>query len=260
MKILTLAGTAVPFGPRLERRLAALRHIKALAEITESESQFLLRSASDATSAPAGMELLHVGAELNQPRIILSGWAGLSVFLPDGRRQLLDFALPGDLIGTSPRAGARAKASIICLTQLETIKLPALANGLDATGHSAGLLHVLQVAQDRFEDRLLNQIVRNGCLTALEKLCSLLLELYLRLHRAGLAEQETFELPISQVIIADALGLSTVHINRTFQQLKRDRIVQSEGHRLAITNFPALCRLAGRIAGDGGLDKDTDRI
>jgi len=80
------------------------------------------------------------------------------------------------------------------------------------------------------------------------------------LHRAGLAEQETFELPISQVIIADALGLSTVHINRTFQQLKRDRIVQSEGHRLAITNFPALCRLAGRIAGDGGLDKDTDRI
>jgi CRP-like cAMP-binding protein len=258
------AGSIAPYGSasaaKSERRVAAIRHLMALAEIAENESQSLLQSAGDVMLAPAGTELLRAGAELNQPRVILSGWAGLSVFLPDGRRQFLDFALPGDLLGFSLRPAARAKAGIVCLTQVETVKVPALVNCIEAPERLPGLLHVLQIAQDQFEDRLLNQIVRNGCQTALEKLCSLLLELYLRLNKTGLAEHGSFELPISQVVIADALGLSTVHVNRTFQQLKRDGIVQSEGHLLSIVNFPVLRRLAGRISGANGSLKHLDQI
>src|SRR5579871_1051225 len=232
---------------RSERRLTALRYIRAMAEIADSEADFIMQDAGDAAIASAGSELLRAGAELSQPRVILSGWAGLSVFLPDGRRQFLDFALPGDLVGFCPRRNARAKASIVCLTQVETVKVPALASCLEAPEQFPGLMQVLHRAQDQFEDRLLNQIVRNGCQSAREKVCSLLLEAYARLVQAGLADNGSFDLPVSQVVIADALGLSTVHINRTFQQLKREHIIQAEGHRLSLLNLPALRKSAGQL-------------
>ena len=94
---------------------------------------------------------------------------------------------------------------------------------------------------------MLNQIVRNGCQTAQEKMCSLLLELYTRLALAGLAQQHSFELPISQIAIADAVGLSTVHVNRTLQHLKHERIIQVENHHVTILNFPVLRRTAGQV-------------
>ena len=226
-----------------------------MAEISEREADFVLQDAGDAAIAATGTELLRAGAELNQPRVILSGWAGLSVFLPDGRRQFLDFSLPGDLVGFSPHRNARAKASVVCLTQVESVKVPLLASCLEVPQDFPGLVLLLQKAQDHFEDRLLNQIVRNGCQSAREKVCSLLLEAYARLVQAGLADNGSFELPISQVVIADALGLSTVHVNRTFQQLKREHIIQAEGHRLSIVNFPTLRKFAGQLRlpkqGDG---------
>jgi CRP-like cAMP-binding protein len=250
MKAFDVAGNGAQqsrASARSERRLAVLRFIRTVAAISDSEADLILQGAGEVTIAATGTELLRLGAPLNQPRVILSGWAGLSVVLADGRRQLLDFALPGDLIGFSVHGNTHAKAAAVCLTPVETVKIPALANCLERPERFPGLLSVLHTAQDHFEDRLLNQIVRNGCQSAHEKLCSLLLELYARLARAGLAEQLSFELPISQIVIADALGLSTVHVNRTFQHLKREGIIRSQGHRVAIQNLPALRRFAGQL-------------
>jgi CRP-like cAMP-binding protein len=250
MKAFDVAGNSANHGralARSERRLAALRYIRNVAAISDSEADLILQGASDVSFTTAGTELLRSGAQLGQPRVILSGWAALSIVLADGRRQLLDFVLPGDLVGFSLHADAHAKAAVVCLTPVETVKLPALASCFDAPERFSGLLTVLHTAQDNFENRLLNQIVRNGCQSAHEKLCSLLLELYARLARVGLAEQLSFELPISQIVIADALGLSTVHVNRTFQHLKREGIIQSEGHRLTILNLQALRKFAGQL-------------
>jgi CRP-like cAMP-binding protein len=232
---------------RSQRRPIALKHIKALAEISGTESELLLKEIDQPTVTAAGSNLLRLGDQLNAPRVVLSGWACLAVTLPDGRRQLLDFALPGDLIGFSVHTNAHAKADVVCLTQVETVTIPVLASCLKTPGRFPGLLQVLHRAQDQFESRLLNQIVRNGCQTAHEKLCLLLFELYARFANAGLADRLSIELPISQVVIANALGLSTVHINRTFQHLKRERIILSDGHRLTILNLPMLQELAGHL-------------
>lgn len=230
-----------------DRRLTAIKHMKAIAEISDGEAELVLQGVGEVATAAAGTELLRPGALLSQPRVLLSGWAGLSVVLPDGRRQFLDFALPGDLVGCSMHVNGRAKAAVICLTPVEAMKIPALARCLATPDLFPGLIQVLSTAQDRFEDRLLNQIVRNGCQTAQEKMCSLLLELYTRLALAGLAQQHSFELPISQIAIADAVGLSTVHVNRTLQHLKHERIIQVENHHVTILNFPVLRRTAGQV-------------
>jgi CRP-like cAMP-binding protein len=250
MKAFDVAGNGANHGratARSERRLTALRYIRAVGPINDSEADLVLQCAGEATVAAAGTELLRSGVQLNQPRVMLSGWAGLSVVLADGRRQLLDFVLPGDLIGFSLHANSQAKAAVVCLTPVESMKISVLAGCLETPERCSGLLTILHTAQDHFESRLLNQIVRNGCQSAHEKLCSLLLELYTRLARAGLAENLSFELPISQIVIADAVGLSTVHVNRTFQLLKREGIIQTEAHRLTILNLPVLRRFAGQL-------------
>jgi CRP-like cAMP-binding protein len=250
MKAFDVAGNGINHGRasvRSERRLAALRYIRAVGAISDSEADLVLQCTSEATVAAAGTELLRSGAQLNQPRVMLSGWAGLSVVLADGRRQLLDFVLPGDLVGFSLHPNAHAKTAVVCLTPVESMKISVLEGCLETPERCSGLLAVLHTAQDHFENRLLNQIVRNGCQSAHEKLCSLLFELYTRLARAGLVENLSFELPISQIVIADAVGLSTVHVNRTFQLLKREGIIQTEAHRLTILNLPALRRFAGQL-------------
>ena len=72
------------------------------------------------------------------------------------------------------------------------------------------------------EERLFDQIVRIGRLTAKERVLNLLLELYDRLDAIGLVKENTFRIPLTQEVFADALGLSVVHINRTLQQLRRE--------------------------------------
>jgi len=94
-------------------RIAALKKLRPLAEIGDDESALILESMSEPRLAATGTELLRVGAQLNQPRMILSGWAGLAVVLSDGRRQFLDIAVPGDLIGCSLFPDARAKTSLL---------------------------------------------------------------------------------------------------------------------------------------------------
>jgi len=238
----SVAGTARPTA-----RPLVLRYVRTLTEISADEAEFLLQSTMDAASAPAGTELVCAGAVLNQPRMILSGWIGLAVFLPDGRRQLLDFALPGDIIGLNSRPDARAKASHVCLTAVETARTTAFLTALEQPLRYPGLARACRSADDQFEGRLFNQIVRIGCQNALEKLSSLLAEFFARLARVGLVERDSFMLPISQVVIGDALGLSTVHVNRTFQQLRRERIVQWEGHRVTVLDIAALRKLAGQL-------------
>ena len=75
------------------------------------------------------------------------------------------------------------------------------------------------------EERLFDQIVRIGRLTAKERVLNLLLELYDRLDAIGLVKENTFRIPLTQEVFADALGLSVVHINRTMQQLRREGMV-----------------------------------
>jgi DNA-binding transcriptional regulator LsrR (DeoR family) len=60
----------------------------------------------------------------------------------------------------------------------------------------------------------------------MERMAHLLLELYSRLSRVGLTTGRRFSVPITQEVFADALGLSVVHINRTLQQLRRERLIE----------------------------------
>src|SRR5438477_13007642 len=106
-----------------------------------------------------------------------------------------------------------------------------MASGLGHGGPSerGGLDRALWASEEEMEQRLINQIIRNGRQSAMESVASLIVELYARLHRANETYDNVLTLPITQEMMADALGLSVVHVNRTLQLLKRRKIIASKG-------------------------------
>jgi CRP-like cAMP-binding protein len=162
------------------------------------------------------------GARSNKQLIIISGWACDLRILPDGRRQIFSFLLPGDAI-EARGAGNVGSRGLVALTRLEVVD-SGRQLAADAEGREA-LIRALDDAALRREQRLYDHVVRMGRLSAKERVIHLLLELRDRLDRVGLVKGDTFKIPLTQEIFADALGLSVVHINRTLKELRKEGLV-----------------------------------
>ncbi len=91
---------------------------------------------------------------------------------------------------------------------------------------------------------LCNQVVRLGRQAAGERFAHLMLELHERLERVGLAENGRFTMPLTQEALADVLGFSVVHVNRTIQQLRRDRLLDIRNGTAMLTQRECLQDLA----------------
>ena len=165
---------------------------------------------------PAGANIAEHDGRKRQV-VVVSGWVSETRILPDGRRQIFAFLLPGDVatVNASSHVGSRG---LVALTNVEIADAAALTAGEQGERVSASLVDAVR----QREERLFDQIVRIGRLTAKERVLNLLLELYDRLDAIGLVKENTFRVPLTQEVFADALGLSVVHINRTLQQLRRE--------------------------------------
>jgi CRP-like cAMP-binding protein len=172
-------------------------------------------------------------------QVIASGWACDLRILHDGRRQIFSFLLPGDAIDLrrAQNVGSRA---VVALTQLVVVGHP-------ERGASEGrsFLGGFEDGPTSAEQRLYDHLVRLGRLTTRERVVHLLLEFRDRLARVGLVKDETFKVPITQEVLADALGLSVVHINRTLRELREKDLVLIKSGLVILKNRPKLIALSG---------------
>lgn len=169
-------------------------------------------------------ELLTEGAPVPAMRLLVHGWAARVRVLGDGRRQFLSFVLPGDLIGLCRHPQPLAVSTVVALTPVAVCAAP-------PAGTSPSLEHAYAIGQALEEAYLLDQITRLGRLNAQERIISLFLELHERLERAGLTRNHSFDLPLTQEVLADSLGLTSVHVNRMLQQARKDGDLQwRDGH------------------------------
>jgi CRP-like cAMP-binding protein len=225
-----------------QRGAVVLRHLQALTTLSAAETELISGSLGRTVSHETNHELMAVDTPLEHPRFVLSGWLGTVRTLRDGRRQILDLYLPGDLVGYSSRPGARAKGSFLCLTHAVCAEVGDLA--ARAHTHAAqfpGLAAAFRTLEDEAEQRLVAQIVRNGRMMAQERMADLIWSLYQRHEMAGTRIGQGFVMPLTQETLGDTLGLSTVHVNRTLQQLKREQVLRTVGNRWEI---PDPARLA----------------
>lgn len=169
------------------------------------------------------------------PYRLRSGWAAEHVVLSDGRRQVTGLFLPGERIIPSPLARGGEAWALLAIT-------PLLIE-LERPRPAETELLLLRDEFDHHVSRCFRALVRLGSLTAYEKTANLLLEIS---ERAGPVEGAVIEFPLTQELLADLLGLSQVHVNRTLQQLRRDGLIELQGGRLTILEL-GLLRKAGQF-------------
>lgn len=189
--------------------------------------------------APRG-ELLRERQPIARAKLLLSGWAARVRVLGDGRRQFMSMLLPGDLIGHCRQARPLAASTVIALTEVQWCHAP------DAEPDSG--LASAYAASGAFEEAmLLAQITRLGRMTAAERICDLMLELHARLAMAGLTRGNSYELPLTQEALGDTLGLTSVHVNRVVQGLRRDGDLQWKSGCVTLADPQALAAKIGRV-------------
>ncbi len=214
--------------------------------LSKGESSILMRHLGAIQTYRPNARIISEGDRLDRPRLISSGWACRARILRDGRRQILNYYLPGDVLGFSTESDPMALASYISLTRLMTMDVAGLrALVLDRPGEFAGLAAACRTMHINEEFYLLSQITRIGRQKAFERGTHLLLEFHSRLKRTGLVEGNTFQLPLTQEALADGLGLSAVHVNRTFKLLKRKNYVQIERTSVTLLEPELLAEISG---------------
>lgn len=224
-----LGGRAGRAGELIARRLGA-------PGLSDPDLELIAGAARRVETAPAG-------AELPGQRFLVSGWACRRRSLDDGSRQIFSILLPGD-----PCEGRRRSvASVAALTPVETAEAPGVFQAADDSLLHPGLAEAFEAIREEEERLLLDQIVRLGRLTAYERLAHLLLELRERLARVGLADEQRLPMPLTQETLADALGLSIVHVNRTVQQLRRDGLLELRSGAAVLHDAEALAQLCGYL-------------
>ena len=178
------------------------------------------------------------GAAPGAPRVMISGWACQQRLLNDGRRQIVGFLLPGDAVGSLEPPEPASDMACMALTAVVTADAGALVAAV-AGGDPAreGLARAVRLLARHETALLRDQVVRLGRQTAYERLVHLMLELHARSRLAGLAAEADFAMPLTQDVLADALGLSIVHVNRTLQQVRRDGLLEIRSGRVRIIDM-----------------------
>ena len=220
-----------------------LRKTGAFTAVSAEELAFIESFRRQAVTRPAGSVLIHEQTSDGNLFTLYEGWAFRYKLLSDGRRQILNFLLPGDLIGLQQEFTDGATHGIEAVTDVSLCVfaregLLELFRSYPRLGYDTTWLAA------REEGMVDDHLLTNGQRNAAERVAMLLMHLYRRLDRLGLAHAGSVAFPISQQHIADTLGLSLVHTNKTLRRLKALGLHDIRGGRLWLLNPKALERLA----------------
>ena len=193
----------------------------------------------------AGRDLFRLGENGEAIYSLVDGWVALYNLLADGRRQILQFALPGTVLAFTPQRGAMMNYSAEALTDAVVCIVPHENIGrLLRDRPEIGMQIANLISQDR--SLAYNHLSSIGRRTARERVAHLLLELFMRsrLRWPGHRSEE-MHLPLTQEHIGDATGLTGVHVNRVLRDLRTEGILEFHYRHLRIFNPDKLVNVAG---------------
>ena len=191
----------------------------------------------------SGEDLVREGDKPTNSILLLGGFAARYTLVDDGRRQIMAIHVIGDFVDLHSFVLKTMDHSVGALTRCRVALVPhEFLNGItERLPHLTRLLW-LDTLVDAATHR--EWIVGMGRRSALEQLAHLVCELFVRLEVLGQVEGGSFDLPLTQTDLGDALGLSLVHINRTVRELREAELVTWRGSRVTIHNWTKLASLA----------------
>jgi CRP-like cAMP-binding protein len=221
----------------------ALRACGLFKPVSQAELAVINDIKLDHLALPTGSEIIRAGQDSAQLYTLYAGWAFRFKMLPDGRRQILNFLLPGDLIGLQAAMFDAAQHGIEALTDVELCLLPR-HKVWDLLGRMPELAFDVTWLGAREESYVDENLLSAGQRSAAERIAALIVILYKRADALALVTDGTFAFPLSQQHIADALGLSLVHTNKTLARLRRMGMYTQANGSLTLTNPRVLERVA----------------
>jgi CRP-like cAMP-binding protein len=189
-------------------------------------------------------QLTQEGQTGHKAFVLLVGWACSYKDLPNGSRQIISFPIAGDCVGLRSVLLRTADHSFSALT--DAVVSPVEGTRLlECITEFPRLGAALMWAASRDEAMVVEHLVNIGRRNAIERTAHFFLELAERLRLVGLATETEFKCPLSQFVLADALGLTAIHVNRVLRQLREQDLLTLRKGGVRIHDLGRLRRLAG---------------
>ena len=186
---------------------------------------------------------------------LFEGWAVRYYRLPRGSRQILDIMLPGDTVGLASALLGTVKHSVQAITSATLCVLQGRGFPELFIGHPDLALNILQTRIEE-EQRMDIRLSLLGRRTAEQRIGFLMLETFDRLRQRGLVDGgSTCPFPLQRRDLADATGLSRVHVARTLESLRERRLAEIQNGTLVIFDRPTLAELSEYIPPGGGIGR-----
>ena len=220
-----------------------LRKLPMFHANTPEEIAFIQSFKNRAVSMPAGGTIIAEGTNSEELYTLFAGWAFRYKTMSDGRRQILNFLLPGDFVGLQEKMSDKSMHGVDAITDVQLCGFK--RNGLwDLYRMYPALGYDITWIAAHQEDVLDENLLSVGRRTGTERIAMLLIHLYKRVKNLGGARDNAIDFPLTQQHIADALGLSLAYTNKTLRRLTRLGLHEITDGKLRINNVEALQKLA----------------
>ena len=239
------AGDGVPNRLHLDCRDCAARSTGLCRSLTPETMRSLASAKHQNRNLRAGQDLIGQGEACDAIFNLVEGWIMLYAISEAGRRHIVHFALAGAVLGLESMGQTTAKYGVQALTNVVVCEIPRKALAPESEAHPEIAIRLAwMMGRDR--DLSFEHVFALGQHSARERVAGLLLELFVR-SRAQWPGRgvEELALPLTQEHIADATGLTGVHVSRVLSRLRRDGILEFHCRRLKILDPGRLLKVCG---------------
>ena len=217
--------------------------LEAFTKLSDDDRKALAQVSRNHRFVEARQDLISEGDKPRHVHLLLEGWASRYKTLPDGKRQIVSFFVPGDFCDINVYILKQMDHSIGAITRLKVAMITPDEMNVLTTGRP-------RITQALWWHELVNTAIQRewtlniGQRSAFERLAHLLIEIYLRLQTIGRTTDGRCDFPLTQTDLADATGLTAVHVNRTLQELRRVGLIELERKQLKILDLDRMIEVA----------------
>lgn len=223
---------------------ALLKKLGNYAHFSPGEVDCVLGLQDKRTTFGKSVDIFHEGQQERRAYILLDGWAFAYKLVPDGGRQVIAFLMPGDFLGMRSILLRVSDHSVATFTECSVVSISVerLAAAFDDYPR-VGMAMLWSISRD--EAVIVEHLVNIGRRSAIERTAHFFLEMGKRMQLAGLARENDFRFPFSQYLLADALGLTSIHVNRVLRELRERNLIELKDRQVVIIDPLGLIDLAG---------------
>ena len=216
-----------------------IRRLETFRALSTADREVLVEATLDVRIVPAHVDVLREGDAPNLVRVLVEGFAGRYKIVDGGKRQIVGFLVPGDICDAHVLTLGHTDHNVVALADSRVAAIPRDAMEAVLAAHPAivrALLWSSLVDESISREWLANM----GRRSPGKRIGHLLCEMLTRLRAVNLADDDRFAFPITQADLGDTVGLSTVHVNRTVQELKAKKLIATKRWLVEVLDVPAL--------------------